>query len=192
MGLVDGHAQVGQRVLRLVGQGRGGHAPTGGHDLDDVDAVLGVVVHGGGDRVGVVSLAAQEPAVSAGGGDRWTGREDGRSGVGAAGRLGPDRQGQVVPVAEVSGGGDPAGEHRPRGLTHVRQECLLGRRLNMGNDLLRSVEDQVGVRVDQARQQRGLVEVEHRQVVRRGRSRGVDVADPAVLDHDHRVRGLVE
>src|SRR6185437_12256462 len=54
--------------------GRSWRVPAAGHDLDDVDAALGVLAHRGPDRAdGGFGDAAQVVAVAAGGGDRRAG-----------------------------------------------------------------------------------------------------------------------
>ena len=86
---LDDQPQLVQGELRLHRVGaRGGHATTG-HHLDDVHPALDPLRHRRLDLRRPADLAAHVVAVAARGGQRWTGRQDGRLHGAAVADAGP-------------------------------------------------------------------------------------------------------
>jgi len=180
--LVDrGPEHLGRELGEILAGARG-EVPAAGHDLDDVDAALGVLAHRGPDRAdGGFGDAAQVVAVAAGGGDRRPGRHDGGQPWLAA-----QAEGQVVAVAQVPDGGDAAAQRRPRGSDHRFRRLVIAALGQTADWVGAGVEGQVGVAVDQAGQQRGAAQVGDVRVVGSGYP-GAHRDDGAAVDQDQRI-----
>jgi hypothetical protein len=121
LGLVDRGLEHLRGELREVLVGARGEVAAAGHDLDDVDAALGVLAHRRLDAfLRRLGRPAQVMAVPARGRDRRSGGHDGWQP-----RLAAQAERQVVAVAEVPDGGDPAAQRRLGGFRHGYQRCVV-------------------------------------------------------------------
>src|SRR6185369_921394 len=134
--------------LGIPGRRTGGHEPAGGHDLDQVGAVLVVGPDQAAQVVLAVGLAAHEPAVAAGYRDRARRHHQPRA-PGQAARDGVAHgYGQVAPAAQVSRGGYAHAQQVPRVVQHQDELLFVGLRLHPGDRLRAAVEAEVDVAVD--------------------------------------------
>jgi len=180
--LVDrGPEHLGRELGEILAGARG-QVAAAGHDLDDVDAALGVLAYRGPDALlRRLGRPAQVVAVPAGDGDRRPGRHDGGQPWLAA-----QAEGQVVAVAQVPDGGDAAAQRRPRGSDHRFRRLVIAALGQTADWVGAGVEGQVGVAVDQAGQQRGAAQVGDVRVVGSGYP-GADRDDGAAVDQDQRI-----
>jgi hypothetical protein len=106
-----------------------------------------------------VDLAAEEPAVPAGGGDRWAGRDDSRSHLVAGREPVAQRERQVGAVAEVADGRDADRQCSLRRESHTQQQRDVVVGLEAGDGIARRVERQVLVDIDEPREQGHVAEI---------------------------------
>ena len=183
MRLLDHAAQLREGELAGGEVGAGRHGAAAGHHLHDVDPSLRSLPHGGPQRVLAGHLAAHHPAVPADRGDGRTGGDDVRAVVrGRAVAALHDRPAVVAQVPDRRHArGQLLGERR---LDHGVQ--LVGRELRQAlQGAVVGVAAQVDVRVDEARQQRAVGEVDELDAVRHRRAGGLHPGDPPVVDEDH-------
>ena len=118
------------------------------------------VVHGLADAVTTIGLAAEEPAVATGHRERRTRREDLRPDLGTAAKPIAQRQREVVAVSEVPDRGDPTRQRPQRGHAHPQQQRRIVALQQMGHRIVRGIERQVLVDIDQAGQHGHITEVD--------------------------------
>ncbi|GAA3040577.1 hypothetical protein GCM10020000_18920 [Streptomyces olivoverticillatus] len=132
-------------------------------------------------------------------GERRTGRHDLRPqkavGSGIDGGIGfgggmfliflTQPQGEVSAVTEVANRGDSGMQSAGGVLAHTGQNggVVIVDHLPLGVAV--RVEDEMGMRVHQARQESGVPQVRHRHALRRVRAGEIDVRDPSVLGQHH-------
>jgi len=130
------------------------HAAPGGHHLDEVDAAL-AEPPGRLDRlVDPICLQAAEVQVAARGGDRHPRRQDTRAGNQSAVNAVAQRQGEQPSAAAVAQGRNPTAQLRLGVGESPQQQGLVGVVDSVVERLIARAEEQVGVTVDQAGQQR--------------------------------------
>jgi hypothetical protein len=192
--LLHDHGQLRRRELGVPGRRAGRHEPAGRHDLDQVGAVLVVGADDTAQVVLAVSLAAHEPAVPAGDGDRAGGHHQARA-AGQAGGDGVTRDHiKVGPRAEVAGGGHAHAEQLPCVVQHQYQLLRVRLAAHPRGRIRATVEPEVDVAVDQSRHDRRVrvVRPRQRRVLGGQRSCGASPVQRAVADHDRAVwHGLI-
>lgn len=170
VGVLDEGAEFVGGELRVPGGGAGGHEAAGRHHLDDVDARLVVIPDRLADLGDRVDLAAGGPGVSSRGGELRSGGDDARTGdqPGADGVAQRD-VGEVARAQRLHGGDAHRGElasdgDRRQGHPGLVVAVVGGRlRQHLG------VRAEVGVRFDQAREDRPALMAGHRILGVRGR-----------------------
>jgi hypothetical protein len=121
------------------------------------------VAHPLADRSANAVLAightAKERAVAARDGDGWPGGEDTRADLVAVAEQVSQCEGQVVAVPEVANCSDSHGESPLRGTLHPLQRGCVILGLEMGHWVVRGIEYQVLMGVDEAREQRDVAKI---------------------------------
>lgn len=146
--LVDGGVQLVEPELRALHVGARGQRAAAGHDLDEVDAALGMRVYRGPDPVDTGRRAAEEVAVPAGSGDRRSSDDDGGQRPVGHGGL-PEGEGQVAAVAEVAHRGHSAAGGAPSCADHRHERRRVVAPGEMADWVVARVEGEVHVAVDQ-------------------------------------------
>jgi hypothetical protein len=164
----DGGENLIDGVLRFVRADGGSHVAARGHDLDDVDTPTRPITHSLADAVGAVGFASQEPAMTAGDRDRGTRRQDLRPGLCARAEPIPQRQRDVVTVSEIADRGHATRNRPQRSNAHPQQQRRIVVLEQAGHRIVRRIERQVLVHIDQAWQQRHIAKVDEVGVVCRG------------------------
>jgi hypothetical protein len=157
--LVNGRGELRAVVLRLVGSERGSPIPPGCHDLDDIDAVCHPLADRSANAVLAIGHTTKEPAVAARDGEGRPGGDDTRADYVAVAEQVPQREGQVAAVPKVADRGDSHSESALRGTLHPLQHGRVICGLEMGHRVVRGVEHQMLVGVDEAWEQRDVAKI---------------------------------
>jgi hypothetical protein len=128
--------------------------------------------------------------VPARGGDRRAGHQQLGAPLGVGGQLLAQLQGDEAAVAKVAEGGDPGGQRRSCPGPALLRQLVVVDGGEVADGVVAGVQDQVGVAVDQPRQQEGRpAKVDQRRPRRRVGPGDVDVGDaPTVDQHQGRER----
>jgi hypothetical protein len=156
---LNGRSELRAVVLRLVRSERRCHISTGCHDLNDVDAAGHPIADRSANAVLAVGHTTKEPAVAARDGEGRPGGENARADLVAVAEHVSQCQGQVVAVPKIADRGDSHGERLLRGTVHPLQHRGVILSLEMGHWVVRGVEHQMLVGVDEAWEQRDVAKI---------------------------------
>jgi hypothetical protein len=106
-----------------------------------------------------IGHTTKEPAVAARDGEGWPGGEDTRADLVAVAEQVTQREGQVVAVPKVPDRSNSHRESSLRGTVHPLQHRGVILRLKMGHRIVRGVEHQMLVGVDEAGKQRDVAKI---------------------------------
>jgi hypothetical protein len=116
------------------------------------------------------------------GGDRWAGHQQLRALRGVGGQFLAQPQGDKAAVAQVAESGDPGGQRRPRAGAAVLQQRVIAPAGEVADGVVAGVQHQVGVAVDQPRQQRRLTKLDQLGPLRGVSPGDVDVDDAPLIE----------
>ena len=183
MGFVDDRREFVRGELALRFTSALGNQPSAGHDLDHVDATLGMSANRSTDGVGAWLGHPPKkwqcpPGVVIGG--------PAHKMVGSPGDP-SNRERQISPIPEITNCRDPP-QRSGSGSRHDGSAGeIVVRRMQRGDRISRRVEDEVDMGVNQVKQQRHAFEVDELGVLRRIDPFG-DGDDPVTVEQDHRTR----
>ena len=150
VGVLDDGPQLGDGELGPPDVRAGGHAPPGGHHLDEVDPLLDQAPDEGAGPLRGVHLAPADPQVAGGAGDRRAADEQARAGEEAGGDAVPQGAQERPPAPAVAHRGH-AGLQEARGVVGGADEQLMVvEGPGVVEDRLPAAVHQVHVAVDQA------------------------------------------
>ena len=152
MRFVRGRGQLPDRVGGEARVGSGGHATTGGHDLDPVRPLVDHPADRRANALDAVRLAAEEVAVAAGLGDRSAADHQPRAKRQASRNRVTDPVAGRPALTAVVGGRDAGSNHPLRGGSATDDQVVIGLGRHRREWIRRRGERNVDVGVDETRQ----------------------------------------